>query len=85
MVGVIPKKGCPSFFWYDTDSGHEGPFCITQPMSSHSFSPALTAAQCGSLKERQSISLTGNTGATAHTNNIIYNVSINGLRLLDSM
>ncbi len=23
---------CPSFFWYDTDSGHWGPFCVTQPI-----------------------------------------------------
>ncbi len=27
-VGVIPKEGWtgPSFFWYDNDSGHKGPF-----------------------------------------------------------
>ena len=22
---------CPSFFWYDNDSGHQGPFCVTPP------------------------------------------------------
>ena len=27
------KCWCHTFFWYDTDSGHKGPFCITQPIS----------------------------------------------------
>ncbi len=32
------KKGgrgpaCPSFFWYDNDSGYKGPFRVTQPIS----------------------------------------------------
>ena len=30
----MPKEGCPSrlsFFWYDTDPGHYGPFHLTPP------------------------------------------------------
>ncbi len=28
----------PSFFWYDNDSGYQGPFCVTQPMCNISIS-----------------------------------------------
>ncbi len=23
---------CPSLFWYDNDTGHKGPFCVTPPI-----------------------------------------------------
>ncbi len=32
-VSYQKKAARPSFLWYDNDSGHKGPFCMTQPIS----------------------------------------------------